>query len=244
MNTINRILIAGILPAILLIGGCSKDEDVAPDNNDANDYIYSDAFGAMVAIKTVTYTEVIGTLIPTELNTATAVFVADAGGSSFSEAGEVKLNSKSLKMNSNKSYVYDNFLDPLSFTEVKWEIEGKGNVPAVSKTVNRPMPSFSGYNNLPEAISKTEGFTLTLGSQVSQADSTLVTVVSGGKFAAKTVAGNAASIVFSASDLGDLPGGNGLLQVTPYNITTEDVSGKKYYFINQSTYSKSDVTIN
>lgn len=244
MHTITRILIAATLPLMLIIAGCSKDEDVVPDNNDANNYIYADAFGAMVAIKTITYTEVMGTLIPTELNTATAVFVSEAGSSSFTDARTVMLNSKTLKRNSNNSYVYDNFLEPLSFSEVHWEVEGKGNIPALAKTNNRAFPSFSGYGNLPESITRADGLTLALGNQVSQADSTLVSIIGGGKSVMKTVAGNAANVTFSASDLSAISSGSGMIQLTPYNISIETVSGKKFYFINQASYSRSNVSIN
>jgi hypothetical protein len=242
-NSAKFLLLLAASATISMIG-CQKDDDVTPSGDDPGNYVYADAFGAMIAIKTVTYTEVMGNVIPTELNTATAVFVSDAGGSTFSDAGSVKLNSKSLKLNANKSYVYDNFIEPLTFNEVKWEVEGKGNNPAISKTVNRAVPSYSGYSNLPTAVTKADGLTLTLGSQITQADSTLVTIHSGSKSVIKTVAGNAASISFTAAELADLANGRGMLQVTPYNITTETTSGRKYYFINQATYTRSDVSFN
>ena len=243
MNHVIKSLIAFIIPAIFVVSGCSKDDDATPAKNDANQFMYSDAFGAMVAVKTVTYTEVMGNLIPTELNTATAVFVSEAGSSSFTDAGTVKLNSKTLTRNSNNSYVYDNLLEPLTFNEVRWEVGGKGNVPAVTKTVGRAVPSFNGYGNLPESITRADGFSLALGTQVSQADSTLVSIIGGGKSVMKTVAGNAANVAFSASDLSGLSSGNGMIQVTPYNISTETVSGKKFYFINQASYTRSNVSI-
>jgi len=60
----------------------------------------------------------------------------------------------------------------------------------------------------------------------------------------KRAGGNAASIVFSASDLAVLQSGNGMIMMAPFNYSLEDYSSKKVYFVNESVYTKINVAIN
>lgn len=233
--------------SIFFLAGCEKDDDPAPDgnNNNGGEVNAGDSFGTLVAIRSVTYANAGGNLIPFEFNTATAAFFEAAGSTTLVDAGAVQLNGKTLTKASNNAYTYDNALDPLGLDQVQWEVAGSGDVPAISQTVTKPIPAFTGYENLPASVNKAQGVTISLGASISDADSVLVSVVSvdDGEFAMRTVAGNAASITFSSEDLAGLSSGAGLLQVNPYNITTETISGKKYYFLNQSSYSKTDFII-
>jgi hypothetical protein len=233
--------------SIFFLAGCDKDDDPAPDgnNNNGGEVNAGDAFGTLVAIRSITYTNAGGNLIPFEFNTATAAFFEAVGGSALVDAGAVQLNGKTLTKATNNAYSYDNALDPLSLDQVQWEVAGSGDVPMISQTVTKPLPEFTGYENLPASVSKAEGLTISLGASISDADSVLVTVISinDGEFAMRTVAGNAGSVTFNTDDLAGLSTGSGLLQVNPYNVTTETISGKKSYFLNQSSYSKADFTI-
>jgi hypothetical protein len=233
--------------SVFFLAGCEKDDDPEPggNNNNGGEVSAGDAFGTLVAIRSVTYTNAGGNLIPFEFNTATAAFFEAVGGSTLVDAGTVQLNGKTLTKANNNAYTYDDVLDPLSLDQVQWEVSGSGDVPAISQTVTKPIPAFTGYENLPASVSKADGVTISLGASISDADSVLVTVVSvdDGEFAMRTVAGNAASVTFSTGDLAGLSTGAGLLQVNPYNVTSETISGKKYYFLNQSSYSKTDFII-
>jgi len=87
-------------------------------------------------------------------------------------------------------------------------------------------------------VSLTVGYTFTLQSGATNADTLLYILASGDKYVEKRAGGNVTSVTFSASDLATLtPSTQGLIQVTPYRITDEVINGKKHYFINQVTVS-------
>ena len=60
----------------------------------------------------------------------------------------------------------------------------------------------------------------------------------------KSVAGNVSSVSFTSADLSKLDKSNvGSISVSPYNLTTETISGKKFYFVNESSYLRMSVNI-
>jgi phage I-like protein len=84
-----------------------------------------------------------------------------------------------------------------------------------------------------------------LGNAVSGADSVYVLLHDyNGKTLLKRASGNAASVTFSASEISTLNSGNGMLQVAPWNYKSEDFSDKKYYFVNETCYTKMGIPIN
>ncbi|PKP02281.1 MAG: hypothetical protein CVU14_03750 [Bacteroidetes bacterium HGW-Bacteroidetes-9] len=231
--------------SVFILTGCSKDDET-PDTTTTttNEFSYDDSFGVFVAVKSISTQTVGGITIPVEVNTATAAFMESAGSSTLVDGGAVSINNKSLKKVQNNAYIYDDLLNPLDLSTITWTAAGNSNVPAINKTVNRGFPSFSGADALPASISKASGFSISLANKVSNADSVIIVVASNNKSAYKIVAGNAASVNFSSSDLSGVEASaTGLVSVSPYNISTETISSKKYYFINESVYTKATVNI-
>lgn len=238
---------SGIVLLTFLFVSCDKKEDETPDNNNQSsteNLNFSDSYGVLAAVKSISYQTAGGFTIPVEVNTAVAVFVPSPGATTFSSAGNVTINGSSLKKYQNNSYIYDNLLSPLSFNEVKWDVSGEGDVPTISKTVNRGFPAFSNYASIPETFSLASGLSVPLGSSISNADSVVV-VVSGSKDAkVKIVRAGVANATFSATELSNLgTGTTGMISITPYNFTVETISGRKYYFVNESNYTKMNVNI-
>ncbi|MBK6344677.1 MAG: hypothetical protein IPF68_01880 [Bacteroidales bacterium] len=235
-----------IAVASFLFSGCDK-EDETPDNNNnnsVNTFSYDDAFGILVAVKSVSYTTVGGFEIPVEVNSGSAFFPTDAGAETFTDAGTVSLEGKNLKKQSNNIYVYEDYLNPLTLSDITWNVTGNGSIPAFNKSVSRPLPTFSGYSALPGNISKAAGVSISLGSAVYAADSVIVMITSSNDAVLKSVAGGTGSVTFSSSELSKLAASNaGSISVSPYNLTTETISGKKYYFVNESSYLKMLVNI-
>lgn len=250
MKKLTFSLLAASLAFSVLFTGCKKDEDPDGENptqtgDPTQTYNYPDAFGVLAAVNSVTYTNAGGMLIPVELGTAVAVFTGSAGAQSFVDAGTVQINAKPLTKQTNNSYVYQDFASPLMLNQVKWDVSGNSNVPAISKQVAKPIPTYTNYSSLPASVTKVNGLEVSIAGHVSNADSVLVVVAAGSKWVARTVAGNAAKVTFSAADLSSLPGSSeGMVQVSPRNMTTETISSKKFYFINQATYTKMPVPIN
>ncbi len=229
-----------------LFSSCDKNEDETPDNNNntTNSFNYSDAFGVLVAVKSVSYTSVGGFEVPVEVNSGSAFFPTDAGATTFADAGTVSLENKNLTKQANKIYSYDDFLNPLTLSGISWNVSGNGSIPAFSKTVSRPLPTFSGFSSLPASISKSAGISISLGSAVYAADSVIVMITSSNDAVLKSVAGNSGNVTFSGADLTKLNTSTvGSISISPYNLSTETISGKKFYFVNESSYLKMMVNI-
>lgn len=246
MKTSSKALIFFLALSAAIFTGCDKDDDTPDENinNTSNQFNYDDAFGVFVAIKTVSTQTIGGMTIPVEFNTATAAFMPSAGATNMIDGGDVSLNDKNLKKVQNNAYIYDDVMNPLDFSTVSWTASGKGDVPAINKTVTRGFPAYSAADALPESISKASGFSISLGNKISNADSVIVVVGSNNKSAYKIVAGNAGIISFSSADLTNVAiSTTGLLSVSPYNITSQSVDSKKYYFINETVYTRMNVNI-
>lgn len=159
-NTIRTTLLAGTV-ASLIIAGCAKKSDVTVEppatNSSAPTITVSDGYGALAAVRSVSYTTVAGITIPLEVNTAVAVFNASAGSSTFVDAGVVTINSKALTKSSNNAYYYQTLTDPLSFSTITWNVAGSSSVPAITYTEDRPVPEYSGFSALPTTITKSAG---------------------------------------------------------------------------------------
>jgi hypothetical protein len=251
MNRAIRFFTVACAAVVVALSSCSKTEEVLENNNPTTNtstasVSFGDSYGTLAAVRSVSYTTIGGMTIPVETNTAVAAFPSGAGSSTYSDAGTVTLNSKTLTKQANNSYVYQNLTDPLTLGSVNWSVTGSGSVPAITYSYTRPIPDYSGYNSLPSSITRSAGLTVSLGSSVSGADSVYV-IVSGGSgnaYLLKRLAGNASQAVFTASDLNSLGTGTGMIQVAPWNYTSQEFGGKKIYFVNESAYSKIGVTIN
>jgi hypothetical protein len=237
--------------ATIIFSGCSKKEDVVedpttntPSTSNSTPSI-KDGYGTFAAVHSVSYTTVQGITIPLDVNTAVAAFYSSPGSGSMVDAGTVTLNSKTLTKNSNNAYVYQNLTDPLSFSQVSWNVAGSGGVQAITYTDDKSFPDFSGYNSLPSELAKANGLTVSLAGTISNADSVYVIVSGGDKYVLKRAAGNAAQCTFSASDLSAIANTTmGMIQVAPWNYKKEDFNSKSYYFVLETCYTKQGVTIN
>lgn len=235
----------------LFLAGCSKSEDSTPSTpstpgSQTPGVSFKDGYGALAAVKTVSYQTVSGFSVPVVVNTAVAAFPSTAGsGGNLVDAGNVSLNGKMLTKTATNAYVYQTLTDPLVFNQFAWKVSGSGAVPAITYTDDRPMADFSGYETLPGTITRASGLTIALGSAVTDADSVYVVLTDySNGYILKRVVGNAAQCVFSAAELAKLAAGQGMLQICPWNYKAEDISDKRFYFVNESAYTKMGVTIN
>jgi hypothetical protein len=236
--------------ATIIFSGCSKKEDVVdpttntPSTGNSTPSI-KDGYGSFAAVHSVSYTTIAGITVPLDVNTGVAAFFSAPGSSNLIDGGTVTLNSKSLTKSSNNAYSYQNLTDPLSFSQVTWNVSGSSGVPAITYTDDKSFPDFSGYNSLPATLTKANGLTVTLGSTVSNADSVYVIVSGGDKYVLKRFAGNASQCTFSASDLSVIENTTfGMIQVAPWNYKKEDFNSKPYYFVLETCYTKQGITIN
>lgn len=203
---------------------------------------WGDAAGVLVSTKVKT----VQSGIAVEMGVASAVFYANLGDSTFADAGTVKCEDKELTKQSNNAYVFvPTQTEPMGITlspPILWDIAGSGSVGAFSQSVSGSFPTTDSISSA-LTFANSAAYTLSVGS-VSNADSVIFMVVgSSGTPLIKTISGNATSCTFTAAEMSTLPTGTGLIQVVPTRITDNTFSGKKYYFIRQTSVSKT-VTIN
>src|SRR5690606_10981135 len=111
------------------------------------------------------------------------------------DAGSVKVNDIALDNNSNSySKSASVGLEPSSLelsTGVKWSVGGSGSVTAFDYNYSGSFPDFDG--TLATEIDKATGLDVSLGSDVSNADSVFVVIIdANGKMVSKSVKGNPA----------------------------------------------------
>jgi len=244
-----------LILTLLIIGtlsfSCSKDED-SPEpettttpstggggssGNSSGDPqpTFSDADASLWAVKSVSITSIPGVGdIETIIGTGVGVFFDGTGG--MVDVGSVSLNTKSLTKNANSSYAYQpGASDPtgIDFTSgVQWTVDGGNGFSAINKTVTIGFPSVGAVNSS-TTITKADGYTLSVNS-VSGADSVLFLIGE----VTKTIAGNATSCTFSASELSGLSTGTTVAQVAAYISINETTGGKKIYYGNETVQSK------
>jgi len=157
------------------------------------------------------------------------------GSGNFVSAGTVQLNSNALTLNTNNSYTYTPGMsnpNGIDFTGgVAWDVAGDNGFTAFTKTVTLGFPTVTEITS-PTTVTKANGYTVTVNT-VTGADSVLFLV--GG--VDKTIAGNANSCTFSASELSSLVDGSAAVQVAAYITTNETVAGKLVYYGNETVQS-------
>ncbi len=185
------------------------------------------------------------------IGTAVAA-VGDLKTGAFLEAGEVKCyvgsspTAYTLTRQPNKSYV---------FTPTATNYQG---IPFQDGTAGMPFwevnelgiskGSYYRFPRKPELLSSTE---ITRGTdnevrfRSNDGHELLVIISSGNQYVYKRLKSSDAEyinqrVTFSASDLNRLPASDqALIQVVPFTIHTSSVSGKEYYFINETVLTKS-----
>lgn len=243
-----------MLAGLTVFTSCSKDEeeettDVPTAAVPANPMpIPGAADGALVAIQTANYITApfIGEIYQ-PVGVGVAVF-GDLIGGTYSDCGSVTANSIGLTKQTNSTYVYiptATAAQGIDFSDdVSWVVTGNSgtSVPAFNHSPSNAMPSGPKYTGA-TSIARTSAFSLSSAIEITGADSVIYNVISPNKTITKTVEGSIGSVTFSAAEMGTLGTGNGYVQIVPYSLSSQQFSGKTYYFINESVCTQS-VTFN
>lgn len=201
-------------------------------------------WGAMIALKTkLAYTAPqLGTPITVETEMAVASFYDAIGSSNIVDAGTVTINDNALEKQTNNSYMVTATpgMTPSSLSlgnNVKWSVGGGSSTPAISYSHNGPFPDYKG--TLPTEIDKSKDFEITLGSDVTGADSVYVVIISADKQIIKSYSGNPApsKITIDASELSGLKtvsDNTAYLEVVPFTYVVKAQNGKDFVFIKET----------
>ena len=125
-----------------------------------------------------------------------------------------------------------------------WKVGGSAGVSGFTYSHSVAFPNYTG--TLPTTVTKASGLTISLGSEVSNADSVYITVMSGDKYVLKAVGGQADDATITAAELQDLAlnsDNTAMIQVVPFRITLESINGKDYAFIKEKAVV-GNITIN
>lgn len=246
MKTKNLMLL--FLAGAICFSGCKKDEEEEPTSTPtaaapSNPIpAPTGADGALVAVHTVTYTEVpfIG-LTPTTIGVAVAAFGNLTTGS-FANAGAISLNGNALTAQTNNSYVYTpsaTDIDGIDLsTNINWEVAGGNGFSAMSLSSSNEIPAGARYAGA-TTISRSAAFELENAEQIISADSVIYSLISPDGNLMKTVAGNIGSVNFTAAEMASLGAGSGYVQIAPYNIEARTVDGKNIYLVNEAVNTTS-----
>jgi hypothetical protein len=229
----------------IVLSSCKKDEDQNSGTTNTHSYSYTDASGILVASKSYTYDLNGGYLNAIEAHTATAVFPVSAGSLSYNYAGIVKVQGKELTPTTNYIYSYVTMTDPINLAgDVTWDIGGGNNIPAFSFTQNKGIPYYNGLAELPVVVSKGAGATIDFGGKIGYADSVIVMLSGANSSVFKTVSGTAPNAIFQPAELAGLKATKAATYtVTPFNIRDTWVNGKRFYFVNETSYFKINIEI-
>lgn len=246
------------LPSILMIAlivslnSCKKDDSSAsPSTSGSNGSTPSpqvgNVDGSLVSLETNVTTTAGGFPFTITTETGVATFFATTGNNSaFINAGTVSVNTYSLDKQSNNSYVKSATVGQtpasLNFSSQSsnWIVSGAGAVPAITYNHTSNFPSFTGV--IPSSINRANSLTISLGSDVNDADSVIVFITKGNVSITRTFSGSALSAVIPSSALTSLPvvtDNSALIEVIPYSINLQLFSGKNYAFVKEQANVKS-----
>lgn len=236
-----------------------KTVDPNPGNNNNNNSSSSslidvldinDADGIFVAVRTVSSQET--PLGPIEIIIGTAVAAeGDLQNGSFNDIGAVKCAPEAnatfadLTKQDNNSYVFmPSATEPMGINYTTSGIpEWEAPAASVSHSSNYVFPEYPAITS-GTTIDKSQSYEFSVDGysgahevlfSISSTNNTNVyKIIKSGdpEFAAKKV-------TFTASELSVLENSDqAIIQVAPYTIHTASVSGKKYYFLNETVVSK------
>jgi hypothetical protein len=242
---------AALLVLTAALGSCAKDEENAPPDtpgggsgNNTTAGItpsYADADAVLAAVRVNTTQSIPLGSIDVVIGGATAVFSTD-GLSTLLNVGTVTCNGDALDALGNQAYAYaptataPTGIDLTASNSVTWVVEGGNGFAGFERTLSGPFPA-AGSITSGGTVVRANGYTLTSGAMLG-ADSVLFTVGP----VVRVVPGNATSHTFSAQDLASLNPGSATAQVVGYNGSSEDIGGRRVYFVKQSAQARS-VTI-
>ncbi len=199
---------------------------------------FEGATGVWAAVITTTTIPFVGVK---EMSMGTGGYFVGTSTSTFRDAGVVKLDDNVLTKQSNNSYLWSNLNSNIwgtSNTQADWAIAGNGSsVPALNYTTSKGFPVVAEINSS-ATVNTANDYTVTLMSNIFNADSVLVILSAGSKTVTKTVYGsNANNFVFTSAEMAGMSG-SGIIQVAAYNWEQSAAGTENIYFVNEKVVTK------
>lgn len=236
----------------MLFVSCKKDEEdakkPAPAPNPTVEDVYpqpSDANGVLVAIKSLSYTDMpmVGE-VKTEMGLASAFFTTTTGDfSSFSNAGKVTVNNEELKImsNANNSYVFapgTTSATGIDYSSgVDWIVAGSASVDGFTQEYST-FPT--GDPNITSGdVTLSQDYVLTIKNEIYLCDSIYFNLYSTKGNLMKTAPAGTKSMTFTSAELQTIGTSDfGMIQVVAMRTRSYTHNSKKYYFVNETVTTK------
>lgn len=234
---------------LFFLSACSSSSTNNNNNNNnsttptAPSITYSTGDGYIVAVNTITSTTVMGVSTEMPMGTGIAAFGNLAAGT-FSDAGAVSLNGKTLTKNTNNVYYFTptaTDITGISFdSDINWSVTNPSfTYSAKSSSGGRGMPNNTKISGTFTSIDVNSDFTLAMTNAVGNADSVYFQITGTSKSIIKRTGGSEKSVTFTSAELKTL--GNttyGSIVIAPWNHELKTLGGKQIHVINELALAK------
>jgi hypothetical protein len=238
-----KLLIASMAVSIAFTS-CKKDkkDDPVPTPPPATPGTptpnFEGATSVWAAVITTTNIPLVGVK---ELSMGTGGYFVGTSTNAFRDAGAVKLDDNNLTKQSNNSYLWSNLNNNIwgtNNTQADWVIAGNGTVvPALTYTTSKGFPVVAEINSA-ATVNTANDYTVTLMSNIFNADSVMVILAAGSKTVSKTYYGaNANNFIITSAEMAGMSG-SGIIQVAAYNWEQNAAGTENIYFVNEKVVSK------
>jgi hypothetical protein len=163
------------------------------------------------------------------------------GSSTEVNAGNVNFNGKGLRFD---GYSYEDTTYTINYTAPTFSlnVSGSSQIDAVTTTFNPSYPIFTGDALLPTTVSKSTGFTINLGSSITNTTDTCTIQLYSS--AIKKVAPGQTSVTFTPADLSGVMVANGYyFELYLYHIQPLNINNKIFYLRNELQYTKYNINV-
>ncbi len=160
--------------------------------------------------------------------------------STFAKVTSVSLNNTRFKFN---AYDYEDSTYQISYPTGVWVVNGLGNIPSFIDTINTPLPTYTGYNSLPDTLHRAQSLILPI-TNVSGYDEVQVTISDGsnatGHIYGEVLAPGASSVTFPQGTLSQLNTGNNNAFINIHLIKNnpKTIAGKSINFTTEYQFDK------
>ena len=253
--TSKTILFMAMLCAVVVFDSCKKKDDATPQqaNNAFPTPAYpkpSDADAVLVAVRASAPSPI---SMPVSIPGMDTELVLDLGmGIAFfkdnAKADKVLLNNTELGFTNGVHMWTPNFAnitDPSSVSGI--DLNGSITWKVTNPNIEQTLSGLPGKPKITsgKTVTKSAGYTINNSSAGVSGEVLYVIYDENGKSVQKTKSAGSTSCAFTASELSALGStNNGIVQANAYIIESKTLNGKKVYFVRQSSYSVTGVTIN
>lgn len=134
--------------------------------------------------------------------------------------------------------MYSNFPNQINGMQ-SWSVSGSGTVTPFSESYQSNFPKYSGYNLLPDTVSKSAGFTLNINGISNCQAGSYLTINTSGAGVYRSLTSNTMSIAFTSSDLANLnPNQTLFIGVNLANSFSKEINGLNRGFSNIVYFTK------